>query len=592
VLLAVAVLVLVLSVPLAGGRLGALVDLRFRGVPLLLGALGLQLLIFDPGPITGGVAWQAAHLGSYVLVGAFVVRNREIPFLWLVALGGLLNLTAIAANGGVMPARAEAVATAGLAAGKRMANSAVLPHPRLAFLGDIFAVPSGWPLSNVFSIGDLCLVLGTGLLLHRATGSRLVPRVPSEQRALRRNPAFVRLWLAQAVSGLGDWLYAITAVTVVARAGGGPETLGLLLALQLAPSALVGLLGGALVDRVSRRGIMVTADLVRGGAVATLLLGGAPSVAHLAAVAVVLGGAGALFNPSLQAALPDLVARDHLVAANAVLNATFTFAVTAGPLLGGFVVAQLGPVPAFAANAASFALSALLLVGLAVPRAQRDGEARAAPLRELGAGLRWIAGSAFARALLGVLALVMVAGALKTPVEPIFVLDVLGARPEALGLVGALWGLGMIAGAAVSPAANRRWGCPRVLSAGIAAVGLAMLGSAPATAIGVVLALWGLAGAGNAVGMIANETLLQELTPAAVRGRVFAAFDAVTDAAFLCGALAGGALGAAVGIRGALVACGTLFLLAASWLVLLAPRARVDRAAAGLPDLAPEPAKG
>ena len=163
-----AILILTAAVPLLGGRLGALLELRFRGLWLLWTALAVQLVIFAPG----GPAWPSLHLASYALAAAFVWANRGLPFVGLTALGGGLNLVAIVANGGTMPASPDAVATAGLT-GSGPANSAVVASPKLAFLGDVFALPAGWPLHNVFSVGDVLLVAGAALLIHRVAGSRL-----------------------------------------------------------------------------------------------------------------------------------------------------------------------------------------------------------------------------------------------------------------------------------------------------------------------------------------------------------------------------------------------------------------------------------
>jgi hypothetical protein len=164
VLLVPPILLFLALVPLRGGRLGALVDLRFRRLGLLWAALALQLGLFMPG----GPAWPAAHLLSYALAGAFAWHNRRIPYLWLLCLGGALNLAAITANGGTMPASRAAEAAAGLT-GTGPANSAVVAHPQLAWLGDVFALPASWPLHNVFSAGDVILVLAAGLLIHRVT---------------------------------------------------------------------------------------------------------------------------------------------------------------------------------------------------------------------------------------------------------------------------------------------------------------------------------------------------------------------------------------------------------------------------------------
>ena len=91
-------------------------------------------------------------------------------------LGGLLNFVAIAANGGVMPADPELALHVAREAGEGFVNSGAIANPHLLFLGDIFATPESWPLYNVYSVGDIMIVLGVLVLLHGVCGSRLVPR--------------------------------------------------------------------------------------------------------------------------------------------------------------------------------------------------------------------------------------------------------------------------------------------------------------------------------------------------------------------------------------------------------------------------------
>jgi hypothetical protein len=165
------------SVPVAGGRLGALADVRLRARPLLMTGLALQILIVTVAPGGCPALHAAAHVASYALAAGFVFANRAIPFLWTIALGGLLNFVAIVTNGGVMPAAPAALATAGIASDPgRFSNSAALAAPHLRALGDVFAVPASWPVSNVFSIGDVLIVAGAFLALHALCGSRLFPR--------------------------------------------------------------------------------------------------------------------------------------------------------------------------------------------------------------------------------------------------------------------------------------------------------------------------------------------------------------------------------------------------------------------------------
>jgi hypothetical protein len=169
VIVVVALVVLVASVPCTGGRLGRLAHLDLRRPWLVAAGFAAQLAVVSAFPdMEPGLA-TALHLASYAVAGAFLVLNRHIRWMWLVGVGAALNAVAIAANGGVMPASARAYRIAGLATtGPDFANSRPLEHPRLLPLGDVFAVPAGWPLANVFSVGDVVLTVGAGVLLHAA----------------------------------------------------------------------------------------------------------------------------------------------------------------------------------------------------------------------------------------------------------------------------------------------------------------------------------------------------------------------------------------------------------------------------------------
>ncbi len=173
--LALAFLLLILTVPVAGGRLSKLESLQIRGVWLAVVAFAVQVLLVTVIPSGDTDAHRVAHLLTYGLVGACALMNlRQIRFLWVIALGGLLNFVAIAANSGVMPARRGALEAAGLDVREgSFANSDLVDGANVAFLGDVFAIPAGWPGANVFSLGDVLMLAGAFLVLHAATGSRV-----------------------------------------------------------------------------------------------------------------------------------------------------------------------------------------------------------------------------------------------------------------------------------------------------------------------------------------------------------------------------------------------------------------------------------
>jgi hypothetical protein len=168
---------LVLSPLVAGGKLRRYGDVRIRYGWVVALALVAQIVAIEVLPGAARLGLSAVHVATYVAAGAFVWLNRSIPGLWLVALGAASNGITIALNGGTLPASASALRSAGLELdSSEFLNSGVLADPRLPWLGDVFAIPAGWPLANVFSIGDVLILCGVAWGTHRICGSRLVPR--------------------------------------------------------------------------------------------------------------------------------------------------------------------------------------------------------------------------------------------------------------------------------------------------------------------------------------------------------------------------------------------------------------------------------
>lgn len=165
-----------LSVIAAGGKIGRLRNLEFRAGYLCGLALAVQILVISILP--AGSFSAAGHVASYVLIAGFLLANRALPGLKLIALGAILNFTAISVNGGVMPAREGALAAAGMehGVGAEFENSGAVDDPKLGFLGDVFAIPEPWIFANVFSVGDVLIGLGAAVGMHVTCGSRLARR--------------------------------------------------------------------------------------------------------------------------------------------------------------------------------------------------------------------------------------------------------------------------------------------------------------------------------------------------------------------------------------------------------------------------------
>jgi hypothetical protein len=177
-LIGVVLLLAFVSVPLLGGSLGRLADLRLRLVPVAVAAFAIQILIVNVLPEGDHTFHAAVHIATYAVLGLVMAANLAVPGLPLIALGGLSNALAIVANGGVMPASEGALRFAGMTPDPvAFTNSGLVADAHLAFLGDVFAVPAWVPAANVFSVGDLLLLAGAWVLVHRVCGSRLLSRV-------------------------------------------------------------------------------------------------------------------------------------------------------------------------------------------------------------------------------------------------------------------------------------------------------------------------------------------------------------------------------------------------------------------------------
>jgi MFS family permease len=355
---------------------------------------------------------------------------------------------------------------------------------------------------------------------------------------LRRNRAFARLFGAQLVSFAGDWFATVALLGLALEMTGSASVAALLLVVQTGAFAVASPIAGVLADRYDRRRLMVAADLVRVPVALAFLLARDPGTLWIAfAAAAGLSIGAAVFEPTSSASLPNLVDDDELPDANVLIGATWGTMLAVGAALGGLVAAAFGRDVAFAVNAASFAGSAALIVGIRRPfsrhRAAGDDAAPADP-RHAGIGgvaesvrvvLRFARGNRVLAALLlskttfgvGTGVVVMLA---------VFGREVFDAGDAGIGVLFAARGLGALLGPFLvrSIVGVSERGIMLGIAGSFAAFALCygLLPLAPS------LALAGLAVFGGHLGGGAQWTLssygLQRAAPDAIRGRVFS-FD-------------------------------------------------------------------
>jgi MFS family permease len=410
---------------------------------------------------------------------------------------------------------------------------------------------------------------------------------------------FVRIWGSQIVSNLGDWVYPLAvAITLSQRLDGGSlaRTMAFLVIAQVGSQSVFGaLLAGSIVDRFSRRRVMIVADIVRALAVGSLLLTSTPSPLHFGVVAVCLGIFGSMFQPALLSSIPNVVDEERVVAANAVIGTTLHASIMLGPAIGALLVSTLGFAPAFAVNALSFAISALLLAGVRLPRPTKEEGQPWTPIEDLKEGTRYILRSPLVRGMMISFGLLFLVAGGKPALEPVFVRDVLtpggslSARAWVLGLLTIAWGGGMVLGSAIAPALCKRWRRERLIGASVLVSGACILLGALVGIVPVVGAAWLIAGAGNGVVNVSLDSLLQERTPDEVRGRVFSALDAVVYGSYLLGALLVAEVGSRLPVSTAFVAIGVGFLavglLALRLIPVGQPHAVEETTLVALPDV-------
>lgn len=163
---------LVLGLLLRGG-LDGLFGLGFRWAPLAISGLFVQVVLFTAvGDQLAGRLGPAIYILSTLAVFVAVARNWRLVGMPIVALGALSNLVAITANGGFMPADPGALARAGFGGLGDHTNSVVLAHPAFQPLTDVYALPAGIPLANVFSVGDVLIGLGVMVVIVAAMRRR------------------------------------------------------------------------------------------------------------------------------------------------------------------------------------------------------------------------------------------------------------------------------------------------------------------------------------------------------------------------------------------------------------------------------------
>lgn len=367
---------------------------------------------------------------------------------------------------------------------------------------------------------------------------------------------FRRLWLAQTVSLLGDFLalFAVQ-VTIVFRMHGSASDMASVFIASLVPSVVLGPVAGMFADRWNPRRTMVVSDLARG--VLVLLLSYTVTVPQICAISFAVSCFSSFFAPARAITLPLLVPPDLLLAASARMQQTMQVVRIASPAVASALVGAFGERMCYAADSATFLCSALLLATLRYTK-PAHGSRPGSAFRDLGAGFGFL----FTDPRFSFMVFSMTAGTFAAgcfgALASIYVRDVLHRGPALLGMIGMLIAAGTVAGSALLSKCARQRNPRRLIGWGMAGVGASiLLIAAQPTEAAALIGATG-KGLGAAVVVIAAAVMLQGETPPELRGRVTGAAAAFTSLAQLAAMLLSGMWAAHLGIRGVFALSATL----------------------------------
>ena len=384
-------------------------------------------------------------------------------------------------------------------------------------------------------------------------------------RGLWGHADFLKLWAAQSVSSVGARITreGLT-FTAVVSLGATPAQIGLLAAVVRGPAILVGLTAGGLVDRRRRRPLLIACDVGRALVLASMPLAALLRVLTMAQVFVVaalVAALSVLFDIADHAYLPALIAKDQLVEGNSKLATTDALAEIGGPALYGVLFQFLTAPIAIAVNAVTYLFSAAALGAIVVREpapAKALLEARASLVHDFRTGLATVMADARVRPLLLIATASALFGSFFSALYIIYALRELHLSATMLGATVAVGGAAAMVGASLAGRATRRLGLGRAfvvagLIAGAGSFFIPLAAGGPVAGMAMLMIAQLIGDSFGTVSEIAERSLRQSLVAPQLMGRVGGVFAMAPGVTGIAGAILGGWLGGAIGVRPTLI---------------------------------------
>ncbi|MCP9487663.1 MAG: MFS transporter [Gaiellaceae bacterium MAG52_C11] len=405
--------------------------------------------------------------------------------------------------------------------------------------------------------------------------ARLTRRVAPAPESVWHDRAFVTYWLGSSVSVAGSWItYAVLPILVYQLTGSAFQT-SLVAALEVLPYLIFGLPAGALADRLDRRRLMISCDVINALVIASIPLAhalGVLTLPHVYVAAFLAASAFVWFDAANFGALPALVGKDRLVAAQSAVWSSWTAIGIIAPSLGGLLAATVGAAPTLTVDALSYVVSAVALLLVARPFSLQEASgaqvpAIVAPLArmraEIAEGLSFLWRERIVRTLTLLGFGVAFSGGAVFGLTVVYAVEAL-ALPQDDGRIGLLFSAGAAGSLAASlllPRLTRRLPAARITLIGLPFDFVLILAVAAAPGLLVALALLFLWNAVHLLIILNGIALRQLVTPDRLQGRVNTTARMIAWGGTPFGAIVAGVLTEFVGVRAALalaaVAVGT-----------------------------------
>jgi dTMP kinase len=365
------------------------------------------------------------------------------------------------------------------------------------------------------------------------------PPIPEAPWRVFGTKAFFRLWMAQVVSSLGDWIGLIAILAIAARVSDNSgAAVSLVMVTRVLPGFMLGTVGGVIIDRFDRRTVMVLCDV--GRAALLVLLPFVENLGGLLLISLGLEIFTLMWGPAQAASVPNLVPDEQLSSANSLSLAasygTFPIASIIFSLLAGVatVLADFDIISALKVDqemlalifdAMTFLVSAAIVYRLPIPRRDRSGTGRidwTETFREIKEGLQFVSQHALVRGVMLGLGVGLIGAGAMIPLGPSFAQEVLGGGSAAFGVLMTALGFGAATGVVTLLWLQGRLPRIAVFCFGVIGTGVFLVLAASSSELAVAALMVGGVGACAGTTYVTGFTVLQESVSDELRGRTFA----------------------------------------------------------------------